>query len=59
MHQLLRLRQLDWFSALNVNEIASIRGLMAEADPDVIFGADIVRYSFVSITTDGKMIIYN
>ena len=58
-HQLLQFKQLDWFSALDVNEISSTRGLMAEADPDVILGADIVRFSLISITTDGEMIIYN
>lgn len=55
-HQLLQLRQLDWFSALDMNEVSSIRALMAEADPDVILGADIVRFSFISTATDDKMI---
>ncbi|KAF9643953.1 hypothetical protein BDM02DRAFT_3191056 [Thelephora ganbajun] len=41
-HRRLRLRQLDWFSALDADRISSVRGLMAEADPDVILGADIV-----------------
>ena len=45
-HQLLQFRQLDWFSALDVNEIYSVLGFMAEADPDVILGADIVKFSF-------------
>ena len=58
-HQLLHFKQLDWFSVLDVNEISSTRGLMAEADPDVILGADIVRSSLISITTDGETIIYN
>jgi len=41
-HRYLRLGQLDWFSASDPNEISSVRELMAEADPDVILGADIV-----------------
>ena len=45
-HRLLQLRQLDWFSALDVNEISSVCGFMTEADPDIILGADIVRFSF-------------
>jgi len=45
-HQYLRLRQLDWFSALDVNGISSARELMVEADPVFILGADIVRFSF-------------
>jgi hypothetical protein len=44
-HQHVHLRRLDWFSALDANGILSVRGLIAEADPDVILGADIVRLS--------------
>lgn len=55
-HQFLQLRQLDWFSALDMNEVSSIRALMAEADPDVILGADIVRFSLISTATDDEMI---
>ena len=45
-HEQVYLRQLDWFSALDADGVSSVRGLMAEADPDVILGADIVRFSF-------------
>jgi len=45
-HLHLHLRQLDWFSALDVNGISSARELMVEANPDFILGADIVRFSF-------------
>lgn len=47
-HQHLQFRQLDWFSALDANEISLVHGLTAEADPDVLLGADIVRLSFRS-----------
>lgn len=55
-HQLLQLRQLDWFSALDMDEVSSIRALMAEADPDIILGADIVRFSFIPTAADDEMI---
>jgi len=41
-HQNVHLRQLDWFSAMDTDGIPSTRGLIAEANPDIIFGADIV-----------------
>lgn len=55
-HQRLQLRQLDWFSALDTDGISSIRGLMAEADQDVIVGADIVEFSSAPIITDRELI---
>ena len=42
-HQNLQFRQLDWFLALHPDRSSSVRDMMAEADPDIILGADIVR----------------
>lgn len=42
-HNHLQLRQLNWFSSLYMDGMRSVRDMMTEADPDFIFGADIVR----------------
>lgn len=41
-HHHLQVKQLDWFSSLDADGISDVRDLMAKADPDFVFGADIV-----------------
>jgi hypothetical protein len=55
-HQHLQFRQLDWFSALHADDIPFVRDMMAEADADLILGADIVRPRFRRPIADHKLI---
>jgi hypothetical protein len=42
-HRDIQFKHLDWFSSLSADGISSVCDMMAEADPDFVFGADIVR----------------
>ena len=44
---------------MDTDGISSIRELIAEADPDIVLGADIVGFHFVPIFTNCELIIQN
>jgi len=44
---------------MDTDGISSIRELVAEANPDVILGADIVRFLFRSLFTNCELIVRN